>query len=375
MTFYDEIKTIKKKDFTETLNSVTLAQVSNTLTRANLHEQDFLSLLSPEAITRLEDMAQAAHRLTLQYFGYTIVLYTPLYLANYCDNCCVYCGFNATNDIKRRQLTLAEVELEAKAIARTGLQHLLILTGESRNHSSVAYIKDCVSILKKYFSSISIEIYPLSTEEYTELAAIGVDGLTIYQEVYDETIYDRIHPRGPKRDYLFRLEAPERAGRAGIRTINIGALLGLNDWRKEVFITGMHASYLQNRFPDIEISVSVPRMRPQFGGYEAEFPVSDRDLVQCILALRLFLPRVGITVSTRESPVLRDNLIKLGVTRMSAGSSTVIGGHTDSIDGIGQFEISDKRSVVEMRRAISCQGYKPLFKDWHNLIQDGVEHD
>jgi 2-iminoacetate synthase len=375
MTFYDEIKEIRKEDLTIAFNSIAPSQVVNALTGSQLKPQDFLALLSPEAAIKLEDMAQIAHRLTLLNFGYTITLYTPLYLANHCDNYCVYCGFNASNNIERRQLSPTEVELEAQAIARTGLQHLLILTGESRKYSSVAYIKDCVSILRKYFSSISIEIYPLTIEEYAELAASGVDGLTIYQEVYDETVYERLHPKGPKRNYLFRLEAPERAGQAGIRTINIGALLGLNEWRREVFIMGMHASYLQKRFPDIEISVSLPRMRPQFGGYEAEFPVSDFDLVQCILALRLFLPRIGITVSTRESSELRDNLIKLGVTKMSAGSSTVIGGHTDSIDGIGQFEISDKRSVEEMRRAIACQGYKPLFKDWYDLIQDGVKID
>lgn len=374
MTFYDEINSIDKENLKTALNSTTAVQVTSALTKSVLHTRDFLALLSQEAASKLEDMAQVAHRLTLQNFGYTIVMYTPMYLANYCDNYCVYCGFNASNNIQRRQLTLREVELEAQAIAKTGLQHLLILTGESRHHSSIAYIKECISILKKYFSSISIEIYPMSYPEYAELAALGVDGLTIYQEVYDEKIYEQLHPRGPKRNYFFRLEAPERAAQAGIRTINIGALLGLNDWQNEVFITGLHASYLQKRFPGIEISVSVPRMRPQVGGYKAEFPVSDRDLVQSILALRLFLPRVGITISTRESSTLRDNLIKLGVTKMSAGSSTVIGGHTDSIDGIGQFEISDKRSVEEMHKAISSQGYKPLFKDWHDLIRDGVAH-
>ncbi|MBI2850057.1 MAG: 2-iminoacetate synthase ThiH [Chloroflexi bacterium] len=374
MTFYDEILRLKNTDYAAAFERVTPSQIARILAKTELQPQDFLALLSPKASLALEEMAQVAHRLSLRHFGRTILLYTPLYLSNYCVNHCVYCGFNATNDIQRRKLTLAEVELEAKAIAQTGLQHLLILTGESRQRSSVSYIKECVSVLRKYFSSISIEIYPLSSEEYAELIAAGVDGLTIYQEVYDDNIYGKLHPKGPKRDYRFRLEAPERAGQAQIRAINIGALLGLGEWRSEVFLAGMHLAYLQNKFPEIEISISLPRMRPQFGDYRPEFPVSDRDLVQSILALRLFMPRASITISTRENAELRDNLIRLGVTKMSAGSSTAIGGHTDAKDGIGQFEISDKRSVDEMRKTIANLGYKPVLKDWHDLNL-GVKKD
>jgi 2-iminoacetate synthase len=194
----------------------------------------------------------------------------------------------------------------------------------------------------------------------------------MYQEVYDETVYSRLHPKGPKRDYRFRLEAPERAGEAGIRAVGIGPLMGLNDWRREVFFAGLHAAYLQKRFPDVEISVSFPRMRPQFGDYRPESPVSDRDLVQAIVALRLFLPRAGITMSTRERPELRDNLVRLGVTKMSAGSSTEVGGHTGAVGSVGQFEISDKRSVAEMRRTIAALGYKPTLKDWHDLMGNGA---
>ncbi|MDO8567589.1 MAG: 2-iminoacetate synthase ThiH [Dehalococcoidales bacterium] len=373
MTFYDEAGAILDSDCT--LGQISSGQVSAALAHSEYDSGALAALLSPQADSRLEEMAQAASRLTLRHFGRTILLYTPLYLANHCVNYCVYCGFNAANDIPRRKLTLPEVELEARAIAGTGLQHLLILTGESRQHSPVSYIKDCVEILRKYFASISIEIYPLSTEEYAELVSAGVDGLTIYQEVYDRQIYSRLHPRGPKRDYRFRLEAPERAGQAGVRTINIGALLGLNDWRKEVFRLGLHAAYLQKTFPEIEVSVSFPRMRPQYGNYRAEFPVYDRDLVHAILALRLFLPRAGITISTRESAALRDNLIRLGVTRMSAGSSTVIGGHTDAFDGVGQFETADKRSVEEMRQAIASLGYKPILKDWHDLDSGGSVYE
>ena len=371
MTFYDEIERYRSLDLTGMTEGFTPIHIEQILAKSEIHWQELLGLLSPAATGLLENMAQAAHKLTIKHFGRTILLYTPLYLSNYCVNQCVYCGFNMANDIPRRKLTLHEVELEAQAISGTGLQHLLILTGESRQHSPVSYIADCVAVLRKYFSSISIEVYPLSIEEYAELISAGIDGITIYQEVYDQQIYERVHPAGPKRDYSFRLAAPERAGAAGIRTINIGALLGLNDWRREVFFTGIHAAYLQNKFPDIEIGVSFPRMRPQFGNFEPEYRVSDSDLVQSIAALRLFLPRVGITISTRENAFLRDNLLKLGVTKMSAGSSTAIGGHTDAIDSVGQFEISDRRTVKEMREIISKAGYKPILKDWHDLNPGG----
>ncbi len=367
MPFYDKIVELQNIDTEAITESVTASQVAKLLDKSELRYEDYLALLSPVAAHMLEEIAQRAYKVTLHNFGRCILLYTPLYLADYCVNYCVYCGFNASNQIQRRKLSLPEVDLEAQEIVKTGLKHILILTGESREHSPVSYIRDCVCILRKYFSSIAIEIYPLSADEYAELIAAGVDGLTIYQEVYDEQIYSRLHPKGPKRDYRFRLEAPERAGRAGIRTINIGPLLGLGNWPREVFLAGVHAAYLQRRFPDVEVSISFPRMRPQCGDYEPEHPVSDQELVQSILALRLFLPRVGITISTRESAILRDNLIPLSVTKMSAGSSTVVGGHTDSIGGIGQFEISDNRTVDEMREVIAGHGYKPILKDWHDL--------
>jgi 2-iminoacetate synthase len=367
MTFYDEMAGIADARLRAEVERVSAARVSAALSGSELQAPDLLALLSPAAASRLEDMAQAAHHSTLRNFGPNILLFTPLYLANYCVNHCVYCGFSADHDIPRRRLTLPEVEREAKAIAGTGLQHLLILTGESSQRTPVSYIAECVSVLRKYFSSVSIEVYPLATEEYATLVEAGVDGLTIYQEVYDRETYAAVHPKGPKRDYRYRLEAPERAGHAGIRTITVGPLLGLQDWRSEAFFTGLHAAYLQKEFPEIEIGVSLPRMRPEFGGYQPKVAVSDRDLVQAMLALRLFLPRAGITISTRERPELRDNLLKLGVTKMSAGSSTAVGGHTDALDAVGQFEISDERSVAEMRRRIACLGYKPVLKDWHDV--------
>lgn len=368
MTFFDEILRLESVGFDEALESVGPGRVTLSLGRRGRTSWDFLSLLSPVAARSfLEDMAQEAHRLTVQHFGRNMFLFTPIYVANYCVNYCVYCGFNATHDIERRKLTLTEVEAEARTIASTGLQHILLLTGGDRLQSPVSYITDCVSVLRRYFSSVSIEVYPFTSDQYVEVVDAGVDGLTLFQEVYDRAVYSTVHPRGPKHDYRFRLEAPERAGGAGIRSINIGPLLGLTPWRREVFLAGLHAAYLQERFPDVEISMSLPRMRPQFGGYEARFPLSDRDLVQAITALRLFLPRLGITISTRETAELRDHLIGLGVTKMSAGSSTAVGGHTDGEESTGQFEISDRRSVEEMRKVISDMGYKPVLKDWHEL--------
>ncbi|MHB1044048.1 MAG: radical SAM protein, partial [Eubacteriales bacterium] len=262
MSFFDVYREYKDFDFAGFFAGQTGADIALAAERGRLRPLDYLALLSPAAEKQLEEMARQAHRLTVRHFGRTILLYTPMYLSNYCVNKCVYCGFRSGNELERKKLTPAEVEAEAALIAATGLKHILILTGESRKESPVAYIKECVQVLKKYFTAISIEIYPLQEEEYAELAEAGVDGLTMYQEVYDEEVYAEMHPAGPKRDYRYRLEAPERACRAGIRSVNVGALLGLEVWRKEAFFTGLHAEYLQNKFPDVEISISPPRMRP-----------------------------------------------------------------------------------------------------------------
>ncbi|HYH04241.1 MAG TPA: 2-iminoacetate synthase ThiH, partial [Bacillota bacterium] len=357
MTFYDELQKLKCFNFER---PITATQVRAVIRKPRLDMVDFWVLLSPQAAPLLEELAQAAHRVTLQHFGKTICLFTPLYISNYCVNSCVYCGFKTTNHIERNALTLEEVEQEARQIAATGLKHLLVLTGESRGHASVSYISDSVRVLTKYFPSVSVEIYPLTTDEYRELIRAGVDGITIFQETYHEKAYAELHPAGPKRDYRFRLETPDRAGLAGMRTMGIGALLGLEDWRKEAFFTGLHASYLQKHYPEVEVSVSFPRMRPQVGGFEPPYPVSDRELVQIIQAFRLFLPRIGVTISTRENPVFRDHLVKLGATKMSAGVSTVVGGHTKPTNGTSQFEIADHRSVEEMQAAIGNQGYKAV---------------
>jgi 2-iminoacetate synthase len=278
----------------------------------------------------------------------------------------LYCSFNAANKLHRTKLTLDEVAAEAEIIAATGLKHILLLTGESRQHTPVSYIKDCVQVLRRRFTSVSIEIYPLSEEEYRELCEAGVDGLAIYQETYDRDVYKYLHPAGPKRDYSYRLDAPERGCRAGMRTVNIGALLGLSGWRREAFLTGLHADYLQRKYPHVEVSISPPRMRPHVGGFQPSEDVTDVNLAQYVTAFRLFMPRSGVTLSTREAPFFRDNMTRLGVTKMSGGTSTAVGGHSHGGE-TGQFEIADGRSVAEMSRMLYGQGYQPVFKDWQGV--------
>ena len=365
MSFYRLYQEYKDFDFNSFLLNAKENDIVSILESENITIEQFLNLLSPLALKYLEPLAQTAHYLTKQYFGKTILLYTPLYLSNYCDNQCLYCGFNTTNNIERKKLSLDEVEREAQFIAKTGLKHILILTGESRKITPMAYLKDCIAVLKKYFSSISMEIYPLEEDEYKELIQKGIDGLTIYQEVYDEDIYKKMHLSGPKTDYSFRLDTPERAAKAGIRTINIGALLGLNQWEKEVFFLGLHAKYLQNKYPGCEISVSIPRIRKQVSSFKEPFMVSDKNIAQMILAIRIFLPRIGISLTTREKAQLRDNIIPLGITKISAGSITSVGGHTLGLpDNTEQFSILDKRNVAEIKKMLLEKGYQPLFKDW-----------
>lgn len=369
MSVYEQLASFGIEQMMRRLESVTDADVKRVLDKRTLGADDFLCLLSPAAEAHLEQMARQAHELTVARFGRTMVLYTPMYLSNFCTNQCLYCGFNRDNRIPRRQLTLDEVDIEARTIAGTGLKHILILTGDAPSKASVSYIEACCEVLRRYFPAIGVEIYALSQADYGRLIDAGVDSLTIYQETYNEALYERLHPSGPKRDYRFRLDAPERACLAGMRAVNVGALLGLDDWRRDAFFTGLHAGYLQRRFPDSEISVSLPRMRPHAGGFQPDCIVEDRHIVQIMTALRLFMPRAGITISTRESAWFRDRLLPLGVTRMSAGSCTAVGGRTADEPSTGQFDISDERSVPEMTAMLRRAGWQPVFKDWQRLSE------
>ncbi len=365
MSFYDIIEEYQGTDCDSLFDMPNEETIKRILCSESINENQFFALLSENADMHLEQMARIARKISLRNFGKAILLYTPIYLSDYCVNKCIYCGFNIGNEIERSKLTLDEVDQEARFIAETGLRHILILTGESRTMSPLSYIKSCINVLKKHFSSISIEIYPLTRDEYRELIEEGVDGLTIYQEVYDEKKYSEVHLAGPKTDYRFRLDAPERACRERMRHVCVGSLLGLADIRKEIFLTALHAKYLQDKYPHTEISVSLPRMRPHEGSFKDVVPVEDKDLVRAMLALRLFLPRVGIVISTREPKDFRDNLVPLGVTKMSAGSTTVVGGHTSGgrVEN-AQFDISDDRSVAEIRNMLTAKGYQAVLKDW-----------
>ncbi|KGE16299.1 2-iminoacetate synthase ThiH [Paenibacillus wynnii] len=368
MSFYETLGRLEQYPYVQLWKEYTSDDVRRALSKDRLDEADLLALLSPAADPLLENIAQKAQQLTRAHFGHAMQLFTPMYLADFCVNHCTYCSFSSIYDFPRKKLSLDEVRREAENIAATGLRHILILTGESRKDNPVSYIKDCVEVLREYFSSISIEINPLATAEYQELLEAGVDGLTLYQEVYHQETYKELHVKGPKRNYRNRLDAPERGCQAGFRSVNIGALLGMHDWRQEAFLSAMHARYLQDRYPDCEISLSTPRFRPYLGEFNPECDVSDRSLVQIILAYRLFLPRSGITLSTREPAALRDHLIHLGITKMSAGVSTEVGGHTLE-GGTPQFEISDSRSVQEITEMLYVNSFQPVFKDWDILVE------
>lgn len=368
MSFYSKYEELCRLDIEKFQAEVSNSDIERIIAGNSVTEEDFLALLSKEARPYLEEMATKANAITRNQFGYVMGLYTPMYLSNYCSNHCLYCGFNCKNDIYRSQLTLEEVSKEAKAIAESGLKHILILTGDAPQIATVDYLCNCCEVLKEDFSSISIEIYAMDESEYGQLIAAGVDGLTIYQESYNKKLYERLHPKGPKKNFLYRLNAPERGCKAGMRSVNIGALLGLDaDWRKEVFFTGMHALWLQNQYPEVEVSISLPRMRPHAGKFQPACVVDDRAMVQIMTAFRLLMPRCGINISTRESREFRDNIMDLGVTRMSAGVSTAVGGHSKNEEKTNQFEISDTRSVEEMCKALGAHQLQPIFKDWEQI--------
>lgn len=367
MTFVKKCKQMQNADIENYLVQVSEQNMRNTLNKNKLNETDFLNLLSPAAENYLEDMARKAHRLTNQWFGKTILLYMPLYISNYCKNQCLYCGFNQKNQIKRRKLNPEEIEKEARIIADKGIRHIVILTGESRKHTPLSYLKEAIRISKKYFASVCLEIFPLETEEYRELNKAGADCLTVYQEVYDRKVYRQVHPAGPKKDYDFRLETPERVAQAGLRAVNIGALFGLANIEKEAYLSGLHARHLENNYLDCEISLSIPRLNDHEGDFTSKHKLSDKKFVQIMLAYRLFLPKVGINISTRETARFRDNLIKLGVTKMSAGSRTEVGGYQKENKTTGQFDISDRRSVKSVVNMIKKSGYQPVFKNWEQV--------
>jgi 2-iminoacetate synthase len=341
-----------------------LSRAGRALGRAQRVE-DMAALLSPAAAPRLEELAAAAHALTLRRFGRTVHLFAPLYLSNECVSVCTYCGFSAGNEIARRTLEVGEVVEEARCLVDRGFRHILLVSGEHARIVSKEYLLSCAEALSPFVDTLSVEVQVWDTATYRRLVDAGCDGLVVYQEAYDPATYAAVHVKGKKRNYDWRLAAPDRGAEAGMRRLGIGALLGLHpDWRSEALALAAHAHALVQRWWRAEVTVSVPRLRPAAGGYIPPVAVGDRDFVQLICALRLALGDVGIAVSTREPAWLRDGLVPLGVTLMSAGSHTEPGGYAAPSDAEPQFEISDDRTPEEVAAALRARGYDPVWKDW-----------
>lgn len=369
-------------------NSYLEQDVRAALSHDNRSIEDFAALLSPAAAPFLEEMAKRAKQETEKHFGNSVYLFTPIYISNYCENYCIYCGFNCHNRIHRMKLNMEEMEKEMKAIAQSGLEEILILTGESREKSDVKYIGEACKIARKYFRMVGIEVYPMNSDEYAYLQKCGADYVTVFQETYDSDRYEGLHLAGHKRIFPYRFHAQERALKGGMRGVAFAALLGLADFRRDAFATGLHAYYIQRKYPYAEISFSCPRLRPimtmdetaengesgkmkekeavqvvePLGGRE----VSERELMQIMCAYRLFLPFAGMTISTRERADFRDHVIGVAATKISAGVSTGIGSHSEEVtkQGDNQFEIADNRDVEEVTGAIRKQGLQPVMNDY-----------
>ena len=348
------------------------ADVRRALAHETCSVEDFKALLSPAALPHLEEMAARAKMETSKHFGNTVYLFTPLYIANYCENYCVYCGFNCYNDIVRKKLDYQEIEKEMKVIADSGMEEILILTGESRSKSDVTYIGEACKLAAKYFRNVGLEIYPVNTEEYRYLHECGAYYVTVFQETYDSDKYETLHLLGHKRVFPYRFEAQERAIRGGMRGVAFSALLGLADFRKDALASALHVYYLQRKYPHVEYSLSCPRLRPIINNDKINpLDVHEKELCQVLCAYRIFLPFVGITVSSREQKHFRDGIVKIAATKVSAGVSTGIGDHEskyegreDAEAGDEQFEISDDRSFHEMYQDMEGEGPQPVLNDY-----------
>lgn len=367
MSFYEVIDKYRDFDFEKYFNNITEADILRSLSKDKLNHMDVLNLLSEKAMPFLEQMAQKAHKSALRHMGKTVTLYTPMYIANHCINHCVYCGYNCKSGIKRRKLDMNQIKAECDCIADKGFKHILILTGESQHHSPIDYIGDAVKIASKRFASIGIEVYPMDVEGYKHVVDCGADSLTIYQETYDEEVYKKVHIKGPKANFKYRLDAPERGIMAGMRNISIGALLGLSDFRKDAFFSILHGEYLKNKYPHVELAYSAPRIKPFKGSFDDINPVSDPTEFQIMTVMRLFDAHAALNVSTREDLEFRKNVMCLGVTKLSAEVTTDVGGHTLGEDGTNQFDNNEDSSLEEVGEMLDSIGYQYVFKDWQRF--------
>lgn len=347
-------------------NQYTKSDVRYALDKESKGQEEFAALLSPAADAFLEEMAERAALETGKHFGNSVYLFTPLYISNYCENYCVYCGFNCHNKIKRAKLDMEGIEREMEAIAKTGLEEILLLTGESRKMSDVSYIGEACKIARKYFKMTGLEVYPMNSDEYAYLHQCGADYVTVFQETYNPDKYELLHLSGHKRIFPYRFYAQERALKGGMRGVAFAALLGLDDFRKDAFATGIHAYLLQRKYPHAEISFSCPRLRPIVNNKNIyPMDVHERQLLQVMTAYRLFMPFAGITISTRERAEFRNHVIGMSATKISAGVSTGIGNHAkEENKGDNQFEIADGRNVNQVIEAIKERGLQPVMNDY-----------
>ena len=353
--------------WTESLNNSTAEDVQHQLSipAGKFSAERLAALISPAAEPYLEQMAQQARQLTIQRFGRTIQLYAPLYVSNVCVNSCQYCGYNQSTDIPRTQLSIEQALADADVIASEGFRHILLVSGEDRQFVTIDYLRQLARKLREKFSSISIEIHPLSRDEYAQLFTAGIEGVALYQETYDRQVYAEYHPAGPKRDYDNRLDAPDRFAAAGMRNLGLGFLLGLADWRIETLALAEHAAWLIKKYWRAKLDFSFPRIRPATN-VQSQWPhlVSDKNMVQMMLALRLCFADAGIVLSTRENAQFRDHMMGLCVTRASAGSKTNPGGYSSDKTAAEQFSIDDDRTPDQIANVISSHGYEPVWKDW-----------
>lgn len=354
-------------DVLESINAKTASDVERALSNTRRDIEDFKALISPAAAPYLERMAQLSHSITQKRFGKTIQLYAPLYLSNECQNICNYCGFSYDNKLRRKTLSAIEIIQEAEYLEKQGFEHVLLVTGEANKTVGVEYIKNAISLLRKHFANISIEVQPLEEDEYKILAAEGLYAVLVYQETYHEDNYKLYHLKGKKSNFSYRLDTPDRLGRAGIHKIGLGTLIGLEDWRADNFFTALHLGYLEKHYWQTKYSISFPRLRPASGLIEPKVAISDKELVQLICAWRIFNEEVELSVSTRENEQFRNHIIQLGATTISAGSKTNPGGYTVEPESLEQFEIDDHRSVQEVKEMIERRGYKAVWKDWEQF--------
>lgn len=357
----------KSTDWTAVQSSIyakTAKDVERALKKTKRNIEDFKALISPAACDYVIPMANIAYHLTRQRFGKTMRMYIPLYLSNLCTNHCTYCGFASNKRIKRKVLTLEEIEKEIEVIKAKGFDHVLLVTGEHPRKVGMDYFKEVIPFIKKHFSYISMEVQPLESDEYKELKALGVDAVLVYQETYHKKMYKTYHLRGKKMDFDFRLATPERVAQAGMEKIGLGALIGLDDWRTDSFYVASHLCFLEKNYWRSRYSLSFPRIRPHSGELEPQSVMSDKELVQLICAYRLLNPEVELSLSTRESAWLRDNLLSLGITAISAESKTQPGGYASTDSELEQFAISDERTVEEVVCAIRSKQLQPIWKDW-----------